>query len=185
HRAARDVFHHDVARILADAGVEDLCDVGMVELARERRLGEEELAEHAPAHGVAQRLGENALDRDLAPPERVLAQEHFRGGAFAELANDRIVGDVLHWRGYLGSRLRARAMAARTCGGAVPPTWLRAATEPSGVSTRLASAPIWFEKVLNFESGRLARSTPRRSASRTARATISWASRNGTPLRTR
>jgi hypothetical protein len=67
HRAARDIFHHDVARILADARVEDLGDVGVLELARERRLGEEELAEHAAAHGVAQRLRENALDRDLAP----------------------------------------------------------------------------------------------------------------------
>jgi hypothetical protein len=41
-------------------------------------------------------------------------------------------------------------MAARTCGGAVPPTWLRAATEPSGVSTRFTSAPISFEKAFSF-----------------------------------
>jgi len=80
---------------------------------------------------------------------------------------------------------RTTMVAARTCGGAVPPTWLRAATEPSGVSTRFTSAPISFEKPFSFESGRAARSTPCRSASRTARATASWASRKGKPLRTR
>jgi len=36
---------------------------------------------------------------------------------------------------FYASDLRARAIAASTCGGAVPPVWLRAASEPSSVST--------------------------------------------------
>ena len=138
-------------------------DVRMLELAGERRLGEEQLPEHPAAHGVAQGLGEDALDRHLAPAERVLAQEHLRGGALAELADDRIVGDVLHLgASHLGSRLRARAIAARTCAGAVPPTWLRAATEPSSVSTRFTSAPICGRSCLSVASGSAA--SPRRRA---------------------
>src|SRR5262249_7573269 len=108
HRPAGDVLHHDVARFLADAGVVDLRDVRMLQLSRERGLGEEQLAEQPPAHRVAQRLRENALYRDLAIAERVLAQEHLRGGAFAELAHDRIVGDALH-AGSPGPRRRKAA----------------------------------------------------------------------------
>ena len=44
------------------------------------------------------------------------------------------------------SRARARAMAARTWAGAVPPMWSRAATEPSRVRTAKTSASIRGEK---------------------------------------
>src|SRR6185503_2104891 len=173
-------LHDDVARVLADAGVVDLGDVRVLHLARERCLGEEQLPEQAPAHRVAQRLREDALHRDLAVAERVLAEEHLRGRALAELAHDRVVRDVVHQ-----SLFAACATARRTSWGAVPPGWLRAATDPSGVSTRFTSAPILGEKRRRVASGSRARSVPARSASRTARATASCASRNGTPLRTR
>ena len=98
HRAARHVLHDDVAGVLADARVVDLRDVRVLELAGERRLGEEQLAEEAPARRVAQRLRKDALDRHLAVAEGVVAQEHLGGGAFAELARDRVVGDVVQAR---------------------------------------------------------------------------------------
>ncbi len=96
HGAARHELHDDVARVLANARVVDLRDMRVLELAGERRLGEEKLAEHPPAHRIAQRLGKNSLNGHLASTERVLAQKHFRGGAFAQLAQDRVVRDVVH-----------------------------------------------------------------------------------------
>ena len=76
-------------------------------------------------------------------------------------------------------------MAARTAAGAVPPTCVREAMEPSGVSTASASSPMSGEKDCSFASGSPARSQPACSAARTARATTSWASRKASPLRTR
>ena len=52
-------------------------------------------------------------------------------------------------------------------------------------SMPIDSRSIFEEKLFSFGSGSWARSTPVRSASRTARATASCASRNGSPLRTR
>src|SRR5438067_8006092 len=121
-----------------------------------------------PQVGLGEALGE---DRPLAK----LAAH----GILADPREARLAGHSA------ARRLRARAAARRTCAGAVPPTWLRAATEPSGVSTRRTSAPICAEKRLSVASGSRARSAPRRSASRTARATTSCASRKARPLRTR
>src|SRR5205814_8932575 len=93
--AARHVLHHDVARVLAHAGVEDLADVRVRELAGERGLGEEELAEEAPAHRVAQRLRKDALHGHVARAERIVAEEDFGGRAFPELPDDGVVADLL------------------------------------------------------------------------------------------
>src|SRR5207244_13166994 len=109
HGAAGDVLHDDIARVLADAGVVDLRDMRMLELAGERGLGEKQLAEEAPARRVAQRLREDALHRNFAVAEWVLAEKHFRGRAFAELAQDRIVGDVVHVRRPRAAGWRPRA----------------------------------------------------------------------------
>src|SRR4029077_3260130 len=123
----------------------------------------------------------------VAVVEGVVAEVDLRRRPFAQLAQYRVLADLrqpaaLHQR---PSRLRARCTAARTCAGAVPPAWSRAATDPSGVRIFFTSELIFCEKALSLESGRAARSTPAFSASRTARATIPCASRNGTPLRTR
>src|SRR5258706_81621 len=190
-RAAVDELHHEVMQALVRHGIVDLADVRMLQLAGERRLGEEQLPIEAAALPILGRFGESDLHPDGAVVEGGAALVDLRGGAFTELAKDRVLADSLqlaapghHARGP-ASRLRARAAALRTCEGAVPPTWSRAATEPSGVSTRFTSAPIFGEKRFSVASGRRARSVPRRSASRTARATVSCASRNGMPRRTR
>ena len=60
-----------------------------------------------------------------------------------------------------------------------------ALAHPSRVRASFTSAPILPENFLSVASGSRERSTPLRSASRTARATMPCASRNGTPLRTR
>ena len=56
------------------------------------------------------------------------------------------------------ARARAARIAARTCAGAVPPGWLRLATEPSSVSTANTSSPIRGEKRCSSASGSSARS---------------------------
>ena len=43
------------------------------------------------------------------------------------------------------NRFLARSTAALTCEGAVPPTWSRAATEPSGCNTANTSSPNFGE----------------------------------------
>src|SRR5258706_11757656 len=178
-------------QVLVRHRIVDLADVRMLQLAGERRLGEEQLPIKAAALRILERCGKCDLHRDVALVEGVATLVDLRSGAFTELAKNRVLADSLQLtapghqaRGH-ASRLRARAAALRTCEGAVPPTWSRAATEPSGVSRRFTSAPIFGEKRLSVASGRRARSVPRRSASRTARATVSCASRNGTPRRTR
>src|SRR5581483_8127 len=186
--AAIDVFHDDVMQLLFRHRVIDLADVRVLQLAGERGFGEKQFLVQPCALGVLEVLGEGDLDRDIAIVERVVALVDLGGRALAELSPNRVLADLAETR--LGAhplprRLRARAAARRTCTGAVPPTWLRAATAPSASSTRRTSAPICGEKRFSVASGSRARSVPRRSASRTARATTSCASRNATPLRTR
>jgi len=120
HRAARYVLHHDVAGVVAHPRVEDLADVRMDQLPGEGCLGEEELAEKPPAHRVVQRLGEDALHRDLPVAKRVVAKKHLGRRPFAELAKDGVVADLV--QRVRPRRFLARAAALRTCTGAVPPT---------------------------------------------------------------
>src|SRR3970040_2366575 len=83
------------------------------------------------------------------------------------------------------SDLRAFAIAALTRTGAVPPRWLRLFSDPSSVSVLYTSSVIADEKRCSSESFNSANSEARDSAERTACATASCASRNGTPLRAR
>src|ERR1700752_846915 len=179
-RAAVDIFHHDVVQLLLRDRVVDLADMRVMQLAGERGLGEEQLLVALAAIGVMELLRERHLDRDVARIEGVVAQVDLGSAALAELAQHRILPDLRQHRPrHFDSRLRARATARLTSAGAVPPRWRRAATEPSGVSSRLTSAAILGEKRRRRSSGSAARSRPETSASRTARATTSWASRNG------
>src|SRR2546430_3122762 len=162
------------------------CDWSSDVCSSDLSLGEEQLLVALAAIGIMELLRKGHLDRDVARIEGVVAKVDLGGAAFAELAQHRILPDLRQHRSrHLDSRLRARATAFLTSAGAVPPRWRRAATEPSGVSTRLTSAAILGEKRRRLSSGRAARSRPEVSASRTARATTSWASRNGMPFLTR
>ena len=122
-RAAVDVFHHEVVQGLVGDGVVDLADMGVLQLAGELRLGEEELAVHLAARGVDQCLGKRHLDRDVAQVERVVAEVHLGGRALAQLAHHRVFPDLgkARARAHARRRLRARASALRTSAGAVPP----------------------------------------------------------------
>src|SRR5437899_2506022 len=66
--------------------------------------------------------------------------------------------------------------------GAVPPSTLRAFSEPCRLSTAYTSSPIAAWKPCKVASGSSARSLPSCSAAFTACATTSCASRNGTPF---
>ena len=141
-RPAVDELHHDVVQLVLGDRIVDLADVRVRQLAGERGLGDEQLFEQLAARGVAENLLEHQLYRHVAAVERIVAQEHFAGRAFAELAHHAVFADVLpdrrlaHAVALRARRLRARATAARTLRGAVPPGWSRAATEPSSVSAR-------------------------------------------------
>src|SRR6266513_966656 len=145
----------------------------VMQLAGEGSLGEEQLLVAPAAIGIMELLREGHLDRDVARIEGVVAEVDLGGAAFAELAQHRVLPDLREHRParHFDSRLRARATAFLTSAGAVPPRWRRAATEPSGVSTRLTSAAILGEMRRRLSSGSAARSRPEVSASRTAPAT--------------
>ena len=140
-RAAVHVLHHDVVRRFVGDRVVDLADVRVLQLAGERGLGDEKLAVELAALRVVEQRRGNQLDRDVALGEGVVAEVDLGRGAGAQVAHDRVLADLLrlvqrrvHCRCLSVARLRALATAARTCAGAVPPRWLRAATEPSSVS---------------------------------------------------
>jgi len=75
--------------------VVDVDDVRVVELAGERRLGEERLVHH-PLGVRIDLLGEQEhLDRHVALVERVACVVHAAGRARANFPDDRILADVL------------------------------------------------------------------------------------------
>src|SRR5258705_11226755 len=67
----------------------------MLQLSGERGLRQEELAVHPAALGIVEGLGERDLDRDVAPAEGVVAEIDLGGRAFAELAQHRVLADLL------------------------------------------------------------------------------------------
>jgi hypothetical protein len=93
-RAARHVLHHDVALVPLDHRVVHADDVGVVQLAGERGLVQEQLLEALGfllAHlGVALR----DLHGDLAVVERVLGEVHEGRGALAQLGQDAVLADL-------------------------------------------------------------------------------------------
>ena len=157
-RAAGDVFHDDVADVLGDHRVVDLDDVRVVELADQRGLVEEQVAVQLALFRVAQDAGDGHLDRHVALRERVAGEVDGAGRTFPEFPDQFVLAEfLLHG---VHSRLRARAIAARTCSGAVPPMWLRAASEPSTVSTAKMSFSTCGQKALSSSSVSCGRSTP-------------------------
>jgi hypothetical protein len=90
-----DVLHHDVLLVLLDHRVVHADDVGVVELAGEGRLVEEELLEALRlllAH-VRVLLGE--LDGHLAVVERVLGEIDHGRRALAEVREHGVLADLV------------------------------------------------------------------------------------------
>src|SRR3990170_2660588 len=122
-------------------GVEDVDDVRVIELAGERRFGQKRLVHHALGLRIGVLVEQEHLDRHLAVGERVARQVHMAGGAAADLAQDRILGELhlrlegrraaaararLRWRHRPGRRRSCRSTAAarlrdRACRGTRSP----------------------------------------------------------------
>jgi hypothetical protein len=79
--------------------VVDLGDVRVGELAGERGLGDEQLAEDLPALRVVEPLLVDDLHRDVAARELVVAQVDLARRAVAELADDLVLADPVHGEG--------------------------------------------------------------------------------------
>jgi len=103
------------------------------------------------------------------------------------LSEDQIKNNLLFSADKVGEMMTTamRPADAKAWFGAVPPTWSRAATEPSRVSTANTSSSISVEKPRRVSSDISDRSHLASSQARTAWATASWASRKGRPFLTR
>src|SRR5438045_6667622 len=115
-RRARHILHHEVAAPRLDHRVEDVDDVRMVELARERGLGDERLVLHALLRLVGALVEQEQLARDVAPGGWVAREVHPARSAAAELAHDRVFADVLDL-----ASLHVRATVAISWSG--PASW--------------------------------------------------------------
>ena len=109
-RRAGHVFHDEIAAAGLDHGVEDLDDVRVGELAGKRRFGDERLVLHALLLAVGVLVEQKHLDGDIALGERVAREIDLARRTGADLAQQRILADVL-----LELELHARARAAICC----------------------------------------------------------------------
>src|SRR2546423_2307611 len=92
---ARHVFHDEVAAAGLDHRVENVDDVRMIQLARERGLRDERLVLHALLRLVGALIEQEHLDRDVALGERVAREVHPARSAGADLPHNRVFADVL------------------------------------------------------------------------------------------
>jgi hypothetical protein len=93
-RAAVDILHHDVAAVAFRHRVVDRRDVRMGQLARERSLGDEELAVALAVLAIPQRLGQHPLDRHVPTRKWIDRLEHRAGRAASQLAHDFVFADL-------------------------------------------------------------------------------------------
>ena len=93
-RPARHVLHDDVARVAVHDRVEDPHDVRVVQLARERRLVQEELLEALGLFLGQLRVALVELDGDLAVVERILAEVDVGRRALPELRKEVYSADL-------------------------------------------------------------------------------------------
>jgi hypothetical protein len=115
-RHARHVLHHQIGRLVVEHRVEDLHHIGVVQTARQRGLGGEEVVAHieqraAAAAGLAP--GPHALDRHVLAAELVVAEEDVAGGPLAQAAQHAVAPDV---RGQLALRRHAAGGEAGAAG---------------------------------------------------------------------
>ncbi len=76
-------------------GIVDVDDVRVVQLAGERGLGEERLVHHALGMRIGLGVEQKHLDGDVALGERVARQINAAGRSAADLADHRVLADVL------------------------------------------------------------------------------------------
>ena len=87
--AAGQVFHHQVSEVADAVVVVDLDDIRVIETRQHLALAQKQLL----GITIGQRRGLQHLDRRFAPIALVLAQPDLGHRAFAELAEQRVVGD--------------------------------------------------------------------------------------------
>src|SRR5439155_167453 len=92
--AAVDQLHRDMARILADHGVEDRDDVRMAQLPGERGFVEQLAAVHRAELRVAEHLGLDRLQRHFLAGEGVAREIDRSGRALAEQLLDVVLADL-------------------------------------------------------------------------------------------
>ena len=92
-RAAGNVLHDHIGKLVLAGGVVDLDDVRMGQAAHQAGFRDERLAAHrAPALLRFRVIGEiEDLDRHLAPGETVTAQVDARGRATPDFADDVVL----------------------------------------------------------------------------------------------
>jgi len=103
-RAARHVVHDQPGILVGDQRVMDAHDVRVVQLAGERSLVEEELAQQAPALWIGEDLAAQALDRHLDLAEGVPGEVDAARGAHADAAEDLVLADAFGRRCAHGRR---------------------------------------------------------------------------------
>src|SRR5205814_577255 len=104
----------EVAAVVGDHRVEDGDDVRMPDLAGERSLVLELLAVDGAELGVAEHLGLDGLERDLAAGKGVIGEVYRTRRAFAELLLDLVLAD-LEAEVELEGRFVAHAVPAVVC----------------------------------------------------------------------
>ena len=95
-RLALDVLHHHVILFALHHRVVDLDDVRVRELACERGLGEQQLAEGFAAARVLHHHRIEQLERHLLTIERIERQVHGAGRTMSEFFHDLIFADGIH-----------------------------------------------------------------------------------------
>src|SRR5207248_10178508 len=133
-RGPGHVFHHEIAASRFHYRVEDLDDVRVRELAGKRRLGNERLVLHALLLAVGVLVEQEYLDGDVALGERVAREVHLAGRTGTDLAEQRILADVLlelelHEPDVIASRVPRSAAGAPTPRRACRGTRLRRARQ--------------------------------------------------------
>ena len=94
-RAPGHVLHHDVARVLVIDRIEDRRDVGVRQLAHQRRFVQVHVAEAAGHALVGPVHAGEQLDRHLALGKRIGGQVHAAGRAPPQFAQDPVLADLL------------------------------------------------------------------------------------------
>jgi hypothetical protein len=95
-RAAGHVLHGDVTVLFGRLGVVNRHNVRMAQLSRQGSLGEKQAAKALAQIAVAENLGSDALDGNLAPGERIISKIDHARGPRSDLPDDLVLADSFH-----------------------------------------------------------------------------------------